>query len=154
MEADMSRLDNESVGLTHRFAQRWRAWRARRRSQAELRSCGSEDVERMAHDLGVGGRELCVLAGKWPDSADPLIRRMHEIELDASKIAEVEPAVIRDLQRVCSLCASKWRCARDLNSRPADAVWRQYCPNSTTLTALIAKRAKRQGSTDSGAYRT
>jgi hypothetical protein len=138
----LSTPTHESSGLTRRLARRWREWRAGRRTQAELDCCGREDVERMAHDLGVGGADLCVLAGKWPSSADLLTRRMDEIALDASKIAAVEPAVIRDLQRVCSLCASKRRCGRDLAGRPADPVWRDYCPNSMTLTALIGEHVK------------
>jgi hypothetical protein len=142
----LSRPTNESSGLIDRLARRWRTWRADRRTQADLASCGREDVARMAHDLGVGGADLCVLAGKWPDSAHLLTRRMDEIALDAAKIAEVEPAVIRDLQRVCSLCASKRRCVRDLAARPADPVWQDYCPNSMTLTALIAERVKHRKS--------
>jgi hypothetical protein len=47
---------------------------------------------------------------------------------------------LRDLQRACSLCASKRRCKRDLARKSTDPGWQQYCPNASTLHALIAER--------------
>ncbi len=67
--------------------------------------------------------------------------RMAESRLDATEITQVEPQVIRDLQRVCTFCTSKRKCAHDLASNPSDPVWQDYCPNATTLQALIAERA-------------
>jgi hypothetical protein len=100
---------------------------------------------RIAHDVGVGGAaELRVLAGKWPDSADLLSRRMRQIRLDAAKIVRVEPQVVRDLERVCTLCASKRRCIRDLAKGQSDSSWQAYCPNTMTLRALGADAGSRR----------
>jgi hypothetical protein len=66
---------------------------------------------------------------------------MEHLKLDTADIARVEPPVIRDLQRVCTLCESKRRCMRDLAKRPSDPVWQDYCPNAMTLRALLAERA-------------
>jgi hypothetical protein len=39
---------------------------------------------------------------------------------------------MRDLQRVCTLCASKRRCASD-KEKQSDVDWQSYCPNAITL---------------------
>jgi hypothetical protein len=95
---------------------------------------------RIARDVGVGGAEFRVRAGKWPDTSDLLSQRMKEINVDVAATARIEPQVLRDLQRVCTLCASKRKCRHDLAGNPADPAWREYCPNATTLTVLAAER--------------
>ena len=72
-----------------------------------LDCCDPAEMTRMAHDIGVSETDFRVLAGRWPGSSDLLSQRMHQINLDASEIARAEPGVIRDLQRVCSLCAGQ-----------------------------------------------
>jgi uncharacterized protein DUF6455 len=127
-------------GLIRRLARRWREWAGRRRTLAAFDVCGPGETVRIARDLGVGGAELRVLVGKWPDSSDLLSRRMKEIKLDDATTVGIEPEVFRDLQRVCTLCASKRKCQHDLARNPADPAWREYCPNATTLAALAAER--------------
>jgi hypothetical protein len=108
---------------------------------AQIGCCDRTEVARIAHDVGISSEELYTLSGKWPDSADLLLRRLDESRLDATEIKKVEPQVMRDLQRVCTLCASKRRCSHDLATKPSDPAWQTYCPNTTTLKALIAERA-------------
>ena len=90
----------------------------------------------MAHDIGVSSAELYRLASQAPESADLLCRRMEVLDLDQNEVARVERATFQDLQRVCSMCDCKKRCARDLTHNPADPAWKDYCPNAQTLTAL------------------
>jgi Family of unknown function (DUF6455) len=68
---------------------------------------------------------------------------MEEIRLDAAEIGRIEPQVIRDLQRTCSLCASKRRCRHDLARDPSGPSWQDYCPNAMTFDALVTERAAR-----------
>jgi len=124
-----------------RLARWWRECAARRSTVAALANCGPAETARMAHDVGVSGAaELRVLAGKWPNSADLLSRRMRQINLDAERIVRVEPQVVRDLERVCTLCASKRRCGRDFARERSPSSWQAYCPNTMTLRALVAER--------------
>jgi hypothetical protein len=116
------------AGPVGRLARWWRNWKVRRRTLAEL-------DWRIAHDLAVSPADLRVLAGKWPD--DLLSRRLEQLDLDA---AHVEPQVLRDLERVCTLCGSKRRCRHDLAGDPSESRWLEYCPNVTTLSALVAER--------------
>jgi hypothetical protein len=122
---------------THSPIEAIRQWyRALTRSQSTLAECGAEALERMAHDIGVSSAELHKLASRGPESADLLCRRMGVLDLDQDEVARVERATFQDLQRVCSMCDCKKRCARDLARDPADPVWKDYCPNAQTLTAL------------------
>jgi hypothetical protein len=117
------------------LVRKWRDWQRRRRTMSEIASGGRDEVERLAHDVGVCRAEFCILAGKWPDSLDLLSRRLEQVKLDVGDIAQAESYVLRDLQRVCLLCASKRRCERDLARKFADPVWEEYCPNAPTLPA-------------------
>jgi hypothetical protein len=109
----------------------------------DLDRCGPAEIGRMARDVGVSEADLCVLAGKWPDAGDLLYWRMNEIELDPREITQAEPQVMRDLQRVCTVCGSKRRCEHELAKKPSDPAWQKYCPNATTLSALVIERAAR-----------
>jgi hypothetical protein len=120
----------------------WRNWRAARANLASLDRCGADDAERIAHDLGVTAPELRALAGRWPDSADLLDRRLAALGLDRAEIRRTEPQVLSDLQRVCTVCTSDRECKHDLAENPYDPGWREYCPNVVTLDALTAERAK------------
>jgi len=112
---------------------------------AELDRCGPDEFERVARDVGVSGTELCILAGKWPDAADLLGQRMGYLNIDEAAVARTKPQAIKDLQRVCTLCASKRRCARDMRENSLDPVWEDYCPNQMTLAALLVERARNPG---------
>ena len=107
-------------------------------STDELRYCGDAEVERMAHDAGVTASEFNQLASKGPHAADLLLERMAALDLDPKEVAQVEPAVFHDLQRVCSMCVAQGRCVRDMHRDNDDPVWKEYCPNVETLTDLNA----------------
>jgi hypothetical protein len=118
----------------------WRQWTATRADLDRLNRCGSGDIERIAQDVGVSTSELCALAGKWPDAAEQLNRRLAALDLDPKDIRSVEPQVLHDLQRVCTVCSDKRECERDLAENPAGLMWRAYCPNVMTLDALRSGR--------------
>jgi hypothetical protein len=120
----------------------WRNRRPNRAGVAELANLANEDLRGAARDLGVTAPELRVLAGRWPNSADLLSRRMTALGLDKAELARSLPDVANDLSRLCSLCASKRRCANDLTERPDDRVWQQYCPNHLTLVNLREERSR------------
>ena len=121
------------------FAKRWRDWKRKRRAIAEIASFKSAERERLAHDIGVSEADFCILAGKWPDASTLLSQRLEQLKLDAADIGEAEPQVLRDLQRVCTLCVSKRKCKHDLAMRPSSPAWQDYCPNTLTLRALPAE---------------
>jgi len=132
----------EQPGLVGRAGHWWRTWSRRRRRLAELQSCGAAEVEHIARDLGMSRAGLTVLAGKWPDATDLLSQRMEQVDLSRAELALAEPQVLRDLERVCTLCGSKRKCEYDLMVHPSLPAWTEYCPNAPTINALIAERAE------------
>jgi hypothetical protein len=115
----------------------WRKW-TDDGATAKLQCCLEQDVERIAQDIGVSKSELHRLVRQGPGSADLLLRRMAALDLDPKEVTVAEPATFRDLQRVCSMCESKRRCARDMAGDCTLAAWPEYCPNTATLQALNA----------------
>jgi hypothetical protein len=133
-------MQNLSAGHQSSFfsaiANWWRQWMGNRAGRAELENYDRRELQRLAQEIGADPQQLRALAGKWPESADLLARRMAALQLDAAEIARSQAGVSNDLNKLCSLCVSKGRCERDLAGDPNNPVWREYCPNMTTLTAL------------------
>jgi hypothetical protein len=119
--------------------QRFLSWRANRGRLTELDDLQEGDLTRIAADIGVSPAELRSLAATGTDSADLLPRRLASLGLDDEEIAGATPGLVRDMERVCSFCGSKRRCAHDLDlvGPPLPA----YCPNAGTLRELIDDRA-------------
>jgi hypothetical protein len=98
--------------------------------------CGELEIERIARDVRLTPAELRAVAKHGSAAADLLLERMAALDLDPAEVAQVGPQTFRDLQRACSLCESKRRCARELARDAAAPQWQDYCPNAQTLMAL------------------
>jgi hypothetical protein len=130
------------------------AW-AKRARVNELIDCDPSEMARVARDLGVSATELCLLVSRDKTAADLLYRRMETLRLDPTSI---DPALMRDLQRCCSICDSKQLCAHELEDKPKGANWPKYCPNEYTIAALTksssaaldGRAARRSGRTVGG----
>jgi hypothetical protein len=120
------------------LSQAIRDFRQRRTSICEVAHLNPQDATSIAHDLGVSASDLRALAAKDANSADLLARRMATVGLDPKR---VDPAVMRDLQRCCSLCRDKGLCIHELEDRPREPMWPAYCPNQQTLAALTERTA-------------
>jgi hypothetical protein len=140
MAETLETTQQESVLGT--LARKWRIWQRRRAAVAELDHCGSAERQRNANDIGMNGDELCVLAGRWPDTVDLLRQRIDQLKLNPADGVQIEPEVMRDLQRTCALCMSKRRCTHDFAKRPSNPGWQEYCPNAMTFSALLTESGK------------
>jgi Family of unknown function (DUF6455) len=103
----------------------------------ELGECSHEDVMRIAKDLGVPVSDLRGLAAKGPRSADVLQKMLLALSVDPQALAKDDPAVMRDLQRLCIVCSQKGRCQHELAQGTAAEHFREFCPNAYTLDALF-----------------
>lgn len=108
------------------------------RPARDLMALTDDEVERIAEDLGVSVGELYRLARSNSKNADRLVHRMAAVDLDCNEVARLMPEALHDLQRVCTFCSWRKRCARDMARDPSDPRWKDYCPNATTLLALDA----------------
>lgn len=106
----------------------------------ELRYCSPEAVSQIAKDLGVSAAELRDLASKGPHAADLLQKMLVALDVDPKIIAEKDPLVMRDLQRLCINCADKKLCIRELEKGTAAAHFHAFCPNAFTLDALFEEQ--------------
>jgi Family of unknown function (DUF6455) len=127
---------NGRVTIRGRVGGWWKAWRERRATLAAFDLFGAAELSGLARDAGLASGELRVQAGKWPDAADLLQPRLATLGLDAAVLGHDTPAVLRDLQCVCSGCAHTSVCRRDLAGRAGKPGWPGYCPNATTFDAL------------------
>ena len=120
-------LIRSMIGWVHRFA-----------PSDEFDRCDKDEIERIARDIGVTDHELRALA-RTPAGATVLLnRRLATLHLDSEHAGRIQPAVLRDLQVHCAMCAAKKRCAGDLASGVLDSTWQDYCPNAYTLRDLVA----------------
>ena len=106
------------------------------KSESDFEYCDKAEVEHMARDLRMSASELRAVASKGAKAADLLLHRMSDLDMDPKEVARLEPAALRDLQRVCTLCNAHRRCARDFAHDAPQSTWEHYCPNAGTLAAL------------------
>jgi len=107
-----------------------------RQNHTDLDAFEADDLARMAQDVGLTASDLRALANHCSDAANLLQRRLAACGVSAKELAQTAPTELRDMQRLCTMCGSKGRCARDLSADPADPVWLQYCPNAPSLTQV------------------
>jgi hypothetical protein len=119
--------------LLHRLTETAKAIWQRHKSADEVARLGRPEATCIARDLGISTDDLRALAGQDKSSADLLVRRMATLGLDPAKL---DGAVMHDLQRCCSLCRDKQLCVHELEDKPREPTWPEYCPNEHTLAAL------------------
>jgi K+-sensing histidine kinase KdpD len=114
-------------------------WLKHRRDIAELCNCGSEEYAHIARDLSVSTGELDELVRRGAHAADALPKMMAALHIDRKAVARVEPMIMRDLERVCSLCERKQRCEHELTAGTAAEHYADFCSNASTLETLVPK---------------
>lgn len=107
----------------------------------ELGECSPQDVARIAADIGVPPGELRALAAKGPGAADLLEKMLLKLHVDPAQLANANPAIMRDLQRLCVVCGQKERCQHELKEGTAAEHYHEFCPNAFTLDALFKQKA-------------
>jgi hypothetical protein len=107
-------------------------------SYDELTTWGPEEIARIARDVGVSSGELIHMAEKGPHAADQLPRLLRAVGVDPGMLSRDDPAMMRDMQRLCTACRRKRRCERDLAAGTAANNYRSFCPNAASLEKLPA----------------
>jgi len=110
-------------------------WKEVAASARELAAFG-DAITSIAEDLKLSPAELRALASKGADAAKELPCLLDALRISIQTLADREPLVLRDLQRVCTMCDQKRLCNREILAGTASANYRHYCPNTGTLDAL------------------
>src|SRR5262249_8576042 len=117
-------------------------YRIMRGAQDELGQCTQDDVMSIAKDLGMSVSDLRSLAAKGPGAAHALRKMLLALSVDPQALANTNPAVMRDLQRLCMVCSHKGRCQHELAEGTAAEHFREFCPNAYTLDALLEQKGQ------------
>ena len=107
-----------------------------------LSHCDRDEVAQIANDIGMSPGELRELSTRGPGAADLVQKMLVALGVDPMVLADKNPLVMRDLQRLCSNCGDKGRCAHELADGTAAAHFHEFCPNAFTLEALFADKDK------------
>jgi uncharacterized protein YjiS (DUF1127 family) len=113
-------------------------WLKRRRECAELSALDADERDRVAHDLGVSANDLDYLVREAHDPVQ-LPRMMAAIGIDDAALRRAQPALMRDMERVCSLCGATSLCREELATGTAGVSYPYYCPNGGELKQLSRK---------------
>ena len=111
-------------------------WLERFRALNELGQLDREEVQRIAGDFRISPDDLDELVRNGPHAADELPHMLKALGIDEASLARLEPLVLRDMARVCSLCQDKARCRDDLAAGTADQHYEEYCLNAPTIDNL------------------
>ena len=111
-------------------------WIKHRRELSEVRQMNRTDFELIARDLRVSPDELDRLVAAGAHSADEMPEMLKALGIDVADLARVDPLMVRDMQRVCSLCRDKAHCHGELAGGTAAQHYKEYCPNAPTIDAL------------------
>jgi hypothetical protein len=139
----MTYIDRVSSGLqalAHAAADAWQ----RRRELSNLNDYWQrcpEEADRLALDVGLQWLELIRVSGQRVAWRGLLEARLNALGAELCRLETETPEYARDLARICALCDSKARCARDLKRRPESGIWRTYCPNESTLAQVTRTKA-------------
>lgn len=103
---------------------------------SELSRLSYEQRDMLSRDIGVSLDDLHQLE-QSPDGLN-LPQRLAREHVELDVLQEKWPSVLKDMQRVCSLCAKKEQCLYDLILIHSSK-WRDYCPNAHTIDNLGAR---------------
>jgi hypothetical protein len=118
---------------------RWRTWW---RQNQELANLPRDELQRLASDFGMASRDLEDLVAKGPHAADLLHERLAALGLTRSDVERIASGLVRDLERTCACCGDKTECRKDLAAQPDDPAWKEYCPNATSLEAIMRSKGR------------
>jgi hypothetical protein len=113
-------------------------WLKLRRESSELMeyAAGPGELERVARELNVTPAELEMLVRRGSQGASELPEMLRALGIDEATLRRAEPALLLDMERVCSFCKQKRRCYRELAAGTAPANYLEFCENADTFEAL------------------
>ncbi|WP_342736527.1 hypothetical protein [Bradyrhizobium sp. B117] len=112
------------------------AWLKHRREMNEMRQLDRGDFDRIASDLRIAPDDLEELVRHGKHAADELPKMLEQLGISAEGLGRAQPLLLRDMERVCSLCDHKGQCDRDLADGTAAENYHGYCGNASTLESL------------------
>jgi len=111
-------------------------WLRHRRELNEMRKLDRADFDRIACDLRVSPDDLEQLVRNGPHAADELPKLLKTLGIDEATLADTQPFLLRDMERVCAMCGHKRECDHDIDAGTSAERYEGYCPNASTIASL------------------
>jgi transcriptional regulator with XRE-family HTH domain len=108
-------------------------WLKHRRELNEVRQLDRTQFDRIASDLRISSGDLDQLVQRGPHGADQLPRMLKSLGISEAELKRTQPLILRDMQRVCTLCQDKAHCDRELAAGTAAEHYKGYCPNAPNI---------------------
>jgi len=115
-------------------------WLKHRRELNEMRQLDRVEFDRIASDLRVSPDDLDELVRHGSHGADELPQLLKVLGIDEGDLASAQPLLLRDMERVCALCAHKRQCDHDLAAGSIAEHYKEYCLNAPTIEQLDKAR--------------
>ena len=116
-------------------------WLKQRRELNELMEYAADpgELERVARELNVTPAELEMLVRRGSQGANELPEMLKALSIDETALWRAEPALLRDMERVCSFCRHKRQCHQELAAGTAATNYVEYCENADAIDMVRFK---------------
>jgi hypothetical protein len=112
----MTTAPSESYPIVSKVIDLFGDWLKQRRKLKELMEYEADpgELEWIAREFGVTPADLDMLVRQGSHSADELPKMLKALGIDEADVWWAEPALLRDMERVCSFCERKRQCRHEL----------------------------------------
>jgi transcriptional regulator with XRE-family HTH domain len=137
----MTTTQRELHPLVTRVIELFGDWLKQRRELNELMEYSADpgEFERVARELNVTPVDLEMLVRRGSKGANELPYMLTALGIDETALSRAEPALLRDMERVCSYCTHKRQCRQEVAAGTAATNYVEYCENSDTIDILRFK---------------
>jgi hypothetical protein len=141
MEGAMTTTQHEPYSFATKVIQLFSNWLKQRRELKELMEFAADpgELARVARELNVTPADLERLVRQGAQGANELPYTLTALGIDETALWRAEPALLRDMERVCSFCTHKRRCHEELAAGTAPTNYVEYCENSETIDMVRFK---------------
>jgi hypothetical protein len=142
MEGAMTTTQHEPYPFVTKVIDLFGDWLKQRRELNELMEFAAADpgeLERVARELNVTPADLERLVRQGSQGANELPYTLTALGIDETALWRAEPALLRDMERICSFCTHKRRCHEELAAGTAATNYVEYCENADTIDTLRFK---------------
>jgi hypothetical protein len=135
----MAAIQREAHPFVSKAVDLFGDWLKQRRQSREWTGYDPVELDRIARDIGMTPANLDMLVRQGPHSADEFQKMLRALGIDEEAIWRAEPALLRDMERVCSFCEHKGQCRHELEAGTAPANYEEYCANADSIGVLRFK---------------
>ena len=137
----MTTTEREAYPFVTKVIDLFGDWLKQRRELNELMEFAADpgELERVARELHVTPADLQMLVRQGSQGANELPYTLTALDIDEAALRRAEPALLRDMERVCSFCRHKRLCHQELAGGTAATNYVEYCENADTIDMLRFK---------------